>query len=40
MIRGLSNGNIIIGGDWNATWDNRLVEQNIDVHNQHERNTQ
>ena len=36
MIRGLSNGNIIIGGDWNATWDNRPVEQNIDVINMRE----
>ena len=36
MIHGLSNSNIILGGDWNATWDNRPVEQNIDVINMRE----
>ena len=27
----LCNANIILGGDWNATWDNSVVQLNLDV---------
>ena len=29
----LCNENIILGGDWNATWDNSRVEKNLDTLN-------
>ena len=32
-IKDLKNANIIIGGDWNSTWDNAEVNVNIDVIN-------
>ena len=32
-IQSLRNKNIIIGGDWNATWDNSNVNLNIDTVN-------
>ena len=32
-IQSLCNKNIIIGGDWNATWDNSNVNLNIDTVN-------
>ena len=32
-LKSLRNENIFLGGDWNATWDNRPVETNIDVIN-------
>ena len=32
-IKSFPNDNIIIGGDWNATWDNNAIDLNIDVVN-------
>ena len=32
-ITDLSNENIVIGGDWNATWDNYVANINIDIIN-------
>ena len=32
-INGINNEHIILGGDWNTTWDNSLVQLNIDVIN-------
>ena len=32
-LRELTNKTIIIGGDWNATWDTSRVENNIDILN-------
>ena len=32
-IQSFRNNNIIIGGDWNATWDNSEINLNIDVVN-------
>jgi exonuclease III len=33
MLEGRNNRNIILGGDFNCTWDNNPPEQNIDVIN-------
>ena len=32
-VDSLCNENIILGGDWNATWDNSRVEKNLDTLN-------
>ena len=32
-IKDIRNDNVIIGGDWNATWDNAGVNLNIDIVN-------
>ena len=32
-IKSFPNDKIIIGGDWNATWDNSAIDFNIDVVN-------
>ena len=32
-IKDIRNDNVIIGGDWNATWDNAGVKLNIDIVN-------
>jgi exonuclease III len=32
-VKSFKNGNIILGGDWNATWSLEEVERNIDVLN-------
>ena len=29
----MGNNNVILGGDWNATWDNLRVGKNLDVIN-------
>ena len=36
-ITDLSNENIVIGGDWNATWDNSVANINIDIVNRNPR---
>ncbi len=32
FLRGLNNGTIILGGDFNTTWDDRNVGVNLDTH--------
>ena len=32
-IISMGNNNVILGGDWNATWDNSRVGKNLDVIN-------
>jgi hypothetical protein len=32
-IKDIGNGTVILGGDWNATWDPSPINNNIDVIN-------
>ena len=32
-ITAMGNENVILGGDWNATWDNSRADKNLDVLN-------